>query len=1040
MKKVFTIFAFVVALSLASTLTGNVYAFSDEYEPYYPHITAVTRSVDEIYQRVSGSTIELAPEVVQARKDMIQMYKDVGIDISLDMESWLMSYKLMVAFPQRWSKETPIPLGTSPDYSGAFSIDAPWNNKIPEDTPRVEIPEKAMARVMSLFVVKANVDSGGWGTGLSQIVSDSSDPLKTIVSKYYNADINKALIFRVRDDAGDYVNNNATGDQHVIFIDSEQNTSVQTWHTRLPGDNRGYDLKSGLQTQFDIRGHAASMEIRLDGIGAEGQGGINAANCISNAFTIKSSEISSTTEMINHAIGGATSCLVGGRVYPAFSTDVTLKMYSTDPETQEGARYAQNTGVVPYGGVVQLDPAIDLKAMYDGGKLSFHAYRILRCMQEYGWYNVDHTTGNSNCVYTSTYANDWINKDFKGFDVPYKDGKQGFDHVVDELKAFLNGDEFFGFTELPKWYVVPPVMKYADLDVNDDDVIDQTDYDLVAQHSGEAYTDANKQYDVNEDKELTPADIEIMYNYLNDMPMHTFTWYSASYVDNDETHGSILATGFSKKIDGVDQFRDGDLISFAAIPEPGYEFAGWTGDFAGEKHSVVKVTMNKDLTIGAKYKKLPEKKMVVKVSGPGHVEISDNGTTFVAPEVAYGVDTLLSIKAVPDEGYSFLGWAGDLTGFDNPANFRVTKDSEIIALFGEEAYVEQFKKDEWELKAGVDTAYKITEGSKIEFKDWDQPNMIVVNKNKDKKIDLTGDYSITATLKNTTTIGDTCLGKMVFNYKDDRNYYYIMIGGEGKMVFGKYFKGTKTELKIIEDDKVIVDDVRFIPAITFNVERKGSFITITGYKDGKRLDYCKVRDKSLSGGTIGFGTNHNGIFSAFDVSVSTTVVDEAKAKVQQWSPTGNNDPWVERLKGAVAVAVGTNKAYFNDDYKTIASDDSINPYFADDGDTVYVPVRAVTEKLGGKVVYDPATDSVVVSYGEHSGSFKAWTNGTQENNGTLYVPGDVLAKALGKQYYQYAKMIILSDTPNVYDPSEEPECLEFIEKTFGYKYHLNDYR
>lgn len=76
---------FVMSLVIASGI--NAFAFSDEYEPYYPHITAVTRSVDEIYQRVSGSTVELAPEVVQARKDMIQMYKDVGIDISLDMES-----------------------------------------------------------------------------------------------------------------------------------------------------------------------------------------------------------------------------------------------------------------------------------------------------------------------------------------------------------------------------------------------------------------------------------------------------------------------------------------------------------------------------------------------------------------------------------------------------------------------------------------------------------------------------------------------------------------------------------------------------------------------------------------------------------------------------------------------------------------------------------------------------------------------------------------------------------------------------------------
>ena len=198
-KKLVSLFLVMTALAVIAGAFGiNAYAFSDVYEPYYPQITAVTRSVDEIYARISGSTIELPEETVKARKEMIQMYKDAGIDVSLDMENWLASYRMIADFPQRWSEETPIPLGESPDYSGAFSVDACWNNKIPADAPRVFLPRSALSFKIHIGVVKANIDDGGWGTGLPQIVSTSADPYYTIASKYKTANVNKAFKLRAK--------------------------------------------------------------------------------------------------------------------------------------------------------------------------------------------------------------------------------------------------------------------------------------------------------------------------------------------------------------------------------------------------------------------------------------------------------------------------------------------------------------------------------------------------------------------------------------------------------------------------------------------------------------------------------------------------------------------------------------------------------------------------------------------------------------------------------------------------------------------------
>ena len=1040
MKKLVTfIVTAVFVITFALSVGMGAYAFSDEYEPYYPHITAVTRSVDEIYQRITGPELEYKPEVEKSIREMIQMYKDVGIDVSLDMENWLCSYRMVSDFPQRWSTKTPIPLGESPDYSGAFSIDAPWNNKIPEDAPRTYIPPTGLRPFMNLAVVKANVDGGGWGTGIPQIVSTSADPYITIAAKYNYGNVNKIFMFHAKKDFRDYINNNQNGDEHIQFIDAETNTAVQTWSSRAQGDPRGYKLSGGALADYTVRGHAAGIEYRLDGIGAEGQCGVNAANPPTNAFTIKSSEIKSTTEMINHAIGGAIGQMIGGRVFPTVSTDA-----GTVVKDGKGSNRVYNIGVVPYGGIVQLDPELDLDALYEAKKISFHTYRILRCMQEYGFYNIDCSGGGGTggiLLYTSTYSNDYINPDFEGFNVPYKEGKQGFDPVCKELQAFLSEDwEWFGLTEQPKLFLTVPVVKYADLDVNDDGVIDITDHDLVVQHSGEEYTDANKQYDVNQDKEISPADIEIMYNYLNDLPMHTFTWHDVSFKDNDDAHGRIVVSGTSKTENGVTQYRDGLIVSFGTEAKPGYEFAGWTGDFEKYgKQPVVKVTMDRSYTIGAKYKKKAERKITFKVNGPGHIEQSDNGMSFEAPRETYGVRDLIMIKAVPDEGYEFLGWAGDISGFTNPVNILVEEDMEIIALFGKPGYIEAFKPDNWEFVVGDKEAYSVNEGENIKFnsKAFDYENMLVANKNKDKLINLEKDYSIRVKMNKSGNTGDLLQGKFMFNYKDDKNHYYIAIGGSGFFEFGKTFKGTKTVLKSIEGlNSTVVNGVVFSPTIDFEIIRKGSYIYVNGYKDGEKYEYCKVRDKSLKGGSIAVGSRHNGGFYASDIIISDSVVDAKDAKVQVWAPNGDTGPWVPKLRDAVVIAVDSEKAYVKGDYTTVSK--GVNPFFADDGKMIYVPVRYVTEKLGGKITYDPATDSVVASFGDKSGSFKAWENGAKEVDGTLYVTALDLANALGKEYVIYKRVVFFSDTPEVYSDVTEPECQEFIKKAFDIHYYMGN--
>ena len=49
----------------------------------------------------------------------------------------------------------------------------------------------------------------------------------------------------------------------------------------------------------------------------------------------------------------------------------------------------------------------------------------------------------------------------------------------------------------------------------------------------------------------------------------------------------------------------------------------------------------------------------------------------------YHLGDVVELTAVPEVGWAFTGWGGDLTGSDNPAVFSIEEDMEVIAIFAE---------------------------------------------------------------------------------------------------------------------------------------------------------------------------------------------------------------------------------------------------------------------------------------------------------------------------------------------------------------------
>ena len=79
--------------------------------------------------------------------------------------------------------------------------------------------------------------------------------------------------------------------------------------------------------------------------------------------------------------------------------------------------------------------------------------------------------------------------------------------------------------------------------------------------------------------------------------------------------------------------------------------------------------------------------------------VSLHGTVEVTPNrLSYASNEIVTLRAQPDPGWSFIGWVGDLAGATNPASILLTSNRTIQAVFG------------WPLDRALSTTNKISMG------------------------------------------------------------------------------------------------------------------------------------------------------------------------------------------------------------------------------------------------------------------------------------------------------------------------------------------
>ncbi len=121
-------------------------------------------------------------------------------------------------------------------------------------------------------------------------------------------------------------------------------------------------------------------------------------------------------------------------------------------------------------------------------------------------------------------------------------------------------------------------------------------------------------------------------------------------------------------------YNAGADVKLTAVRDAGYSFAGWDKDLTGKANPNT-IRMDGNKTVRANFSLMPKTPLLTVG------ELSGGRIEFDPPGGAYEPDQTVQVKAVPDAGYNFVKWQGDLIGTENPAAIQMDGHKTISAQF-----------------------------------------------------------------------------------------------------------------------------------------------------------------------------------------------------------------------------------------------------------------------------------------------------------------------------------------------------------------------
>lgn len=198
---------------------------------------------------------------------------------------------------------------------------------------------------------------------------------------------------------------------------------------------------------------------------------------------------------------------------------------------------------------------------------------------------------------------------------------------------------------------------------------------------------AEESFEINPDEVCVPfaqgTELTVALVNWNDpyatLPMATTTatvGEEVPEIPRFEVDISVEGEGTTSPEPGNQVYLDGDTVSIEAIPETGWEFAGWGGDIehAGAE---IEFTIEGDTEVVAEFERQKYELEIV-VEGAGTTDPEAGQHT-----VEFGDE--IEIEATPDTGLEFHSWSGDVESEAATITVTVEEDMEIIANFSQGA-------------------------------------------------------------------------------------------------------------------------------------------------------------------------------------------------------------------------------------------------------------------------------------------------------------------------------------------------------------------
>jgi len=120
-------------------------------------------------------------------------------------------------------------------------------------------------------------------------------------------------------------------------------------------------------------------------------------------------------------------------------------------------------------------------------------------------------------------------------------------------------------------------------------------------------------------------------------------------------------------------YNSGTLVTLTAVPDTASTFAGWEGDTVSTDNPIV-LMMNSNKVITARFIDPQKYNVATWSNGSGRVELNPSSGPYLE-------GSLVTATAIPDSGWEFKNWSGDLSGTENPIQITVEKNTLAVANF-----------------------------------------------------------------------------------------------------------------------------------------------------------------------------------------------------------------------------------------------------------------------------------------------------------------------------------------------------------------------